>query len=293
MKKVKFFANYATSEELLIRFNKNYIIKDNSIEFTSKEDYDVAVVFNRTFEPIKVDCKIITIIQEPSFSPIHQNNDFLKKSDFLIIHDSQLFEKTLKIKLGKEVIESPSYMWFHDHVDYNFFNDLDKVKKRKKLSMIVSNIYMSVGNYVKRIGLVEKILKSDLDIDIFGRGLNIEDLRYKGELENKFSGLIPYDYSIAIENSCEKNYLTEKFIDPILCYTTPIYYGAPNVDEIYPEKSFIKINLDSVTIIDDIKSIIEKPRPTQNLMELKDAKSVYLHEYNLYTLIKKLCLQLE
>jgi len=252
-------------------------------------------VFNRTAEAVKVDAKLITIVQEPSWSPIHINNPFLTASDVLVIHDAETFEKQLGIKIlnpkpyrrptdKPQVIETPSYMWYHDHVDKSFFDGIETVKKKKKISMIVSNIYMSVGNYVKRIELVEKILKSDLDIDIYGRGLNIDDPRYKGEIENKFTGLIPYEYSIAIENSCEKNYVTEKFIDPILCSTIPIYYGAPNIGEIYNDWAFDKIDLDSPTIIDDIKVIIEIG--AHNISGLNDAKNSYFHEYNLYSLLK-------
>ncbi len=297
--KVKLFSNYASSEELLNRFNNNYGISDNDIEFTIDDDYDTAVVFNRTFEKIKEGTKIITIIQEPSWSPVHIGNDFLVKSDILVVHDFSLFEQTYNSRIKKpiefrkltdcKIVEAPSYMWYHDHVSRDFFDNTDKVKKKKKLSMIVSNLYLSVGNYRKRIELVEKILKSDLDCDIFGRGLNIDDPRYKGELEYKFSGLLPYEYSIAIENSCENNYVTEKFIDPILCHTVPIYCGAPNIADIYSEEVFRAINLDSETIIEDIKSIITKTPGTQSTVELNDAKKVYFFEHNLYKLIKSLC----
>ena len=285
MNKVRLFSNYASSSELLERFLDNYNVDDDSILFTVYDDYDWAVIFNKTHERIKDTAKILTFIQEPTFSPAHFGNNFLIDSDILVIHDQEIFEKTLKIKLRGEIIEHPSFMWFHDHVNKNFFDNSDKVKKKKKLSMVVSNIYMSVGNYVKRIELVKKIIQSDLEIDIFGRGLELEDPRYKGELEYKFAGLLPYEYSIAIENSCEPNYLTEKFIDPVLCNTTPIYYGAPNVNEIYPTGGFELIDLNSPTIIEDIKSIINKPR---DLVALKKSKEYYFDDYNLYLFLKKI-----
>lgn len=286
--KVKFFSNYSNSAALLKRFKDNYIITDDILQFTTDDDYDVAVVFNKTFDTISSSAKIVTFIQEPSWSPIHIGNQFLLKSDILVIHDKELFEKTLKIKLGGKVIESPSFMWFHDHIEKEFFENLHKVKKKKNISMIVSSIYMSVGNYVKRLELVDKILKSDLEIDIYGRGLNIDDIRYKGELENKFTGLIPYHYSIAIENSCEKNYVTEKFIDPILCNTIPIYYGAPNIDDIYPKDSYNQIDLNSNSIIEDIKNIIKTPKDIVIRGDLFFAKELYFDKYSLYTKLKEI-----
>ena len=288
--KIKFFSNYDTSENLLKRFKNNYPIEDNLLEFVLDDSYDVACIFNRTRDSIKDTAKIICIVQEPSWSPIHTQNNFLTDSDYLIIHDKDLFEKELKIKLQGEVIESPSFMWFHDHVNYKFFNGAEKIKKKKKLSMIVSSIYMSIGNYRKRIELLNTILASDLDIDIYGRGLQTEDKRYKGELVNKFTGLLPYQYSISIENSSENNYLTEKFIDPTICGTMPIYNGAPNAGEIYNPEGYKLIDLNSFTIVDDIKEIINQPIDSSNIEIIKENKDKYFSEYNLYNKLKSILL---
>ena len=283
--KVKFFANYDKSADLLKRFKANYHIYDDEIIFTTDDDYDFAVVFNRTNEQLRIQAKVITVIQEPSWSPVHWNNRFLTQSDYLIIHDAQLFENTYQIELGKKVFECPSYMFYHDHIDKSLFMDTKVVQKTKRLSMIVSALSMDVGNYGKRLRLLRKILASDLDIDIFGRGFNISDERYKGGIEFKYTGLLPYEYSIAIENSNEKNYITEKFVDCVLCDVIPIYCGAPNLSQVYNDKYFHTINLDSHTIIDDIREIIKIPAPKQNLDSNKDR---YFQQRNLYSLIKDL-----
>lgn len=257
--KVKFFSNYDYSTDLLKRFRANYIVYDDALIFTIADDYDYAIVFNRTDEKIRDTAKVITVIQEPSWSPVHKNNQFLTNSDYLIIHDHQLFEETYQIELGKKIFEAPSYMFYHDHVDKAFFTDTQVVQKSKKLSMIVSSINWNIGNYGKRLRLLKKILNSDLDIDIYGRGFDLSDERYKGALQYKYTGLLPYEYSIAIENSNEKNYITEKFVDCAICDTIPIYCGAPNIAQVYNEKYFRSLNLDSPTIIDDIKEMIKLP----------------------------------
>ncbi|MNQ99157.1 Glycosyltransferase family 10 (fucosyltransferase) [compost metagenome] len=104
-------------------------------------------------------------------------------------------------------------------------------------------------------------------------------------LEFKHTALIPYEYSIAIENSQEKNYITEKFVDCALCNTIPIYNGAPNISEVYNEKYFRTIDLDSPTIIEDIRNIIKIPAPKQDIDNNKDR---YFHQRNLYQLIKSI-----
>lgn len=285
MMKIKFFSDYEISENLLRRFRANYIVTDELLTFTTDEDYDFAVVFNRAKDPIRPGAKIITVIQEPSWSDAHQNKVFLTNSDYIIVHEPGLFEQTHQLKLGGQIIESPSYMFYHDHLDHSFYDGKEEVEKSRKLSMIVSGLYFSYGNYRKRIEVLIRILESNLNIDIYGRGLNIEDKRYKGELKNKYEGLLPYEYSIAIENSNEKNYITEKFIDCVLCNTTPIYNGAPNISEIYDQHYYRTIGLDSSNIIRDINEIIAKPAPGSG-----GNKAIYFNQYNLYTKLKEIIL---
>ncbi|MCX2477768.1 glycosyltransferase family 10 [Pedobacter sp. MC2016-15] len=280
---VRLFSNYASSEELTKRFLANYAVWDDQLCFKISENYDYAVVFNRTDELISSCAKIITIIQEPSWSDANVDNPFLRTSDFLLIHDAELFEHTYQIDLGGTVIETPSFMFFHDKVDKTFFHYAASTKKIRKLSIIVSYLNKPRGIYQKRTALLQKILASDLDIDIYGWRLNLDDPRYKGFIDYKFTGLLPYEYSIAIENSEEKNYVTEKFVDCVLCNTIPIYHGAPNINDIYDQRYYKTIDLDSPCIIDELKSIVAEPSPFSTIN-----KMIYMDRYNLYKKLKEI-----
>jgi hypothetical protein len=282
---VKFFSNYDSPAGLLKRFLANYSVWDDKLTFTIGEDYQFAVVFNGTDDLINPSAKIITVIQEPSWSPAHSNTAFLTGSDYLIIHDPELFERTWDIRLGGKVIQSPSYMFYDDEVDKTFFHYAASTKKIRKLSMIVSYLNKPAGIYYKRMDLLGKILDSDLDIDIYGRRLVIDDHRYKGAIDYKFTGLLPYEYSIAIENSEEKNYITEKFVDCVLCNTVPIYHGAPNINDVYDKRYFKTIDPESPSVLDDIKQIIREPAPFSTVN-----KTIYFNEFNLYKKLKKIIL---
>lgn len=284
--KVRFFSNYEQSENLLKRFKANYIVTDQELTFTLADDYDFAVVFNGSNEPVKTTAKIITIVQEPSWSGFHDYKNFLTHSDYLIVHDAELFEHNHHVKLGGQVIETASYMFYDDKVDRSFFDHTESIPKEKKLSIIVSSLSFDVGSYRKRLNLLSKILASDLDIDIYGRGFNIPDQRYKGTLDYKYKGLLPYEYSIAIENSNERNYITEKFVDCTLCNTIPIYNGAPNIAEIYDDRYFKWIDLDNENIIETLKSIILEPAPISSVN-----KDIYFQKHNLYTKLKEIIYQ--
>ncbi|MCX2451958.1 glycosyltransferase family 10 [Pedobacter sp. PLR] len=285
--RIKFFANYDRSENILERFKANYEIYDDELSFTTGENYDYAVVFNYTAESINSKAKIITVVQEPSWSPAHVNTYFLSNSDYLIVHDQQLFEETHHIKLGRKVIERPAYLFFHDHVDKSLFLGNKSIRKPKKLSMIMSSLSFHIGNYTKRMRLLREILSSDLDIDIYGKGFNITDERYKGFIAHKHTGLMPYEYSIAIENSNEKNYITEKFVDCAICDTIPIYCGAPNIAEVYNEKYFRTLDLDSLSIIEDLREIIKTPAAIPG-EDMDNNKNRYFQQRNLYRLLKEL-----
>jgi hypothetical protein len=61
--------------------------------------------------------------------------------------------------------------------------------------------------------------------------------------ETKRAVIAPYKFCIGFENSIAVDYVTEKFFDPILAGTVPVYLGAPNIDAFAPgEKSFINVS---------------------------------------------------
>ena len=50
---------------------------------------------------------------------------------------------------------------------------------------------------------------------------------------------LDYQYSIAIENSRQTHYFTEKLLDCLLTKTIPIYYGCPNIAEYFDTRGWI------------------------------------------------------
>jgi len=51
--------------------------------------------------------------------------------------------------------------------------------------------------------------------------------------DSKYELFRTYQYSIAIENSKQENYFTEKLIDCFVTKTIPIYWGCPNIAEFF------------------------------------------------------------
>jgi len=61
--------------------------------------------------------------------------------------------------------------------------------------------------------------------------------------EFKLETMARYKFSIAFENASETDYVTEKFYDPLIEGSVPVYLGAPNIEEFAPgEKCFIDVS---------------------------------------------------
>ena len=61
-------------------------------------------------------------------------------------------------------------------------------------------------------------------------------------LPTKHEMLVPFQFSIIMENTQENNNFTEKLNDALACKTIPIYWGCPNVKEFYNPDGILSWN---------------------------------------------------
>ena len=160
--------------------------------------------------------------------------------------------------------------WYGTH-DLKYFKQLSCPPKTKSISCIASNLKQLDGHRL-RLGFVEAIQQQIPGIDFFGKGINF--------LADKFDGLFPYRYSIAIENASLPFYFTEKINDCFLAWTVPIYYGCTNIGRFFPELSFIQINIhDRDSAITQIKKIMEEDDWESRLEAVREARELVLNKY--------------
>lgn len=173
-----------------------------------------------------------------------------------------------------ELIKSHYFTKWHinksyDELKASLSSNLDKTKA---LSAIISG-KVHYGQHKKRFSLINK-LKGHFkdDLDWFSKDEN--------PIEDKWSGLAQYKYSIAIENSSYPQYFTEKIVDVILCEAAPIYWGAPDICDFFPSELIVQIPLDDYKkSIDIIEDSISSDKYSDLLPLIKDAKSKILDEY--------------
>lgn len=149
--------------------------------------------------------------------------------------------------------------------------------KNRLCSMIVSAKSFTEG-HKKRLDFTKLLMDHFKNkIDFYGFGIK--------EIKNKKDAINPYLYSISIENSSFNNYFTEKISDVFLGFSMPIYYGCPNINEYFPEKSLIQINIeDKDDFITKIENCINQPELIKPKI-LFDARRRVLTEYNLFRII--------
>lgn len=284
--RVKFSCNWCNSSELGDRIFSNYVTQANydpNIEIVSDSNYDYLFVINSLlFTPNITKESIFTFIMEPSWSPNWDRNCF-EYSNQVFTHDRNLYGN------HNNIIECPSFMFYHMNYKKHKIIDLldnNNFDKKNKMSMVVSySPNYNYKNYKLRTDLALKLLEYNFNVDIYGKGWPNYHKNIKGAITDKYDALINYEYSIAVENSCENNYVTEKFFDISLCNSTPIYYGAPNISTIY--NNYETINLLNIEeCLDKIRDILNNS--IIDTEKIIDNKIRYFNEYNIYNKVKKI-----
>lgn len=181
---------------------------------------------------------------------------------------------------------------YHLQSSYDELTSLEYPIKKKTCSLISSSKWHDRNQMILSIANS----RSSNDIDFFGKSLDkiIGHELYKGQLDFpnsscKEKALIDYKYSIAIENSRQECYFSEKLIDCFLTWTVPIYWGCPNIFKYFPSESFITFSEEG---IDDIKEIISSPITKIQIEAISHSRQLVLNKYGLWPTIDRMISEL-
>lgn len=250
------------------RLMENYGSNKN-IFITNDDDYDHVIILNTAMPQIHP-----TIPKENVIGFAFEPPKFLNLTDQFIEYARKNIGKYYigdTTGLGKPFVERYSHMWYNP--------PLKREPEKTHIMSIMISEKMNEEGHSYRHELVNKILESNLPIDIYGRGCKfytfMEDDRVKGE----FKELEPYEkykFHICIENIRLNHYFSEKIMNPLLCNTTPIYMGCKNIEN-YFENNTIRL---SGNITDDMKrldTICRNPDNYRKPINIEDVKNrIYL-----------------
>lgn len=290
MHKIKFTCDWCDDLSLSLRFKKCYISKlyTQNFEITTGEDYTILVSINKPiYHNKRKECKYIGVLMEPSwYLGEHKKSEIYRTCDYVISYtQNSIFTNN---------IYYPGILPFHvtyEHgpgLDYYIDNTFTK---KNLCSIIVSRDKTSHSDdilYNARIKLAEEILKTNLPINIYGKGWNAlkdRDSRIKGslEIEEKYKGLEDYKFSICIENCSEDGYFTEKITDSILTNTIPVYYGCKYIKDFFKSPITLK-TLEPTKAIDQISKLLEDENNNQFYV---DDKILIATKFNLFVALTK------
>jgi len=250
--------------------------KDLKFVTSDVEECDYIVVLNQPTKDLKIKVRAggrILIIQEPPY----QRNNYL-------ISYFKFFDKIIAgfdPKDAPGVINLPAALpWLIDR-DYQQLISLEPGQDKKDaVSWVTSNSNVNPG-HAPRLVLLEMIRQRNMPVDIFGRGIKA--------ITDKFDGLYPYKYTLAVENYSSENYWTEKISDAYLSWTMPIYYGCLNIEKYFPANSFVKIDINAPEeAIEIINQTVADKLWDKNRDSIREARDLVLNKYQLFPFIHEL-----
>lgn len=248
MKRIRIFSPYGC---LCDEFTKRYGNSDEHI-FVNDDSYTHAIIVDCIFpENLLTDRDhTIGIATEP-LEFLGLTHEFIRYAQKYI---GKYFIGEYAEKLGAPFVNKRFFC-----VYYMPFPQIIAPKKNI-MSMALSRKQLAPGHKYRHV-LLKEILKTDLPIDIYGRGCALypPDPRLKGEFKSHLKVHETYRYHIAIENFQRKWLYTEKIINPLQAGTVPLYWGCSNIDEIFPNTPIIYLSGNVKEDMETIRSICENP----------------------------------
>ena len=270
--------------------------KWGDIQFTEEpvDTCDYLVILNNLEEDMEsLPCpreNIWRIVQEPPteiFKPWHLNPSYATRT----------FTCDPELSQPQYIRSHPMVPW-HVNRDYDFLTNVSIPEKTKSLSWITTTKTVIEGHR-KRMEFLHRISGKIPGLDILGtRVIHITQQGQRNKIaneqkalgfkfvEDKWAGLAPYAYSLAIENFSGPDYWTEKIADCFLAWTVPIYYGCTNLEKYFPEESFIRIDIDKPEeSIRTIKQTLREDSWGKRVKALTEARDLVLKKYQFFPCI--------
>lgn len=178
---------------------------------------------------------------------------------------------------------TPAYMPAIWYVNLSF-QDLANGPVPEKLrpcSWITSGINRT-ESHRQRLAFLKALQESGTKVDLYGRDLPTW-ANGGGELSNKWFGMAPYHYNLAIENYADNDwYVSEKLWDALLSWCLPIYYGGPAADRLLPPGSFLRLPSLDAKGIQYIQEVTASPDAWYEAKDaIAEARQIILHKLNL------------
>jgi Glycosyltransferase family 10 (fucosyltransferase) C-term len=235
------------------------------------ESSDYVLVLNKPGGDVTVRCPpehIWAVMQEPPnevFGWMHQGDQSYTR---VYTTDERLPEN------ARYIHSQPALAW-HVEKDYDFLIRTGIPEKSRPLSWVTSNKSIFRGHRTRMRFL--QGLQNRVEFDLFGTGFR--------HIKDKWEGLAPYRYSLAIENFSNAFYWSEKIADCFLAWSMPIYYGCTRIIEYFPAEAMLIIDIHDPRCVDRVREAIQDKTWERNLEAIAYARQLVLDKYQLFPFI--------
>lgn len=149
------------------------------------------------------------------------------------------FRNNFDLWMGYHQDDDIVFPYYKAEYEKNLLNPISIAKRRNKACMFIS----STVNQSHRQEYLAELMKYT-EIDSYGKLFkNMPLIEDKGE-SSLLEIISEYKFVIGFENAIAKDYVTEKFYNPLLAGTVPVYKGAQNIHDFAPGKnSFLDVNV--------------------------------------------------
>ena len=238
---------------------------------------DIPVIVHNRIEQLKCPKEnTILVTTEPS-SISRYGRGFAGQFNYLITNQEK------EILPHKETPRTQTGIYWLYGKDYDdIIKDNDGINKTKLISTICSDKKEGHTLHRKRFDFTALLEKSIPKLERFGRGFNF--------IEKKYEAIDDYKFHVVIENQIGEHLWSEKLADAFLGFTVPIYCGAPNIYDYFPEDSIIVIDInDFENSLAKIKEIISRPGEYERrLPAVREARKLVIEKYNLLAMINEI-----
>ncbi len=240
------------------------------ITFTEEpvEVCDHVLVLNHAAEPVRVRCspdRVWAIIGEPPVAHRLGLHAGLPAYSRIYMQDPT--------RLGPRYVASHGALPWRVTRTYDDLIAMPCPDKPRGLSWITSTAALVPGHDDRRRFLT-RLQAARVELDLYGRGIR--------EIPDKWDGLAPYRYTLAIENHVNPYYWTEKVVDALLAWTLPLYYGCTALERWIPAEAFIRIDIRDPEAPEQVRAIAMSDTWSTRLEAIADARRRILTEHQLF-----------
>ena len=147
----------------------------------------------------------------------------------------------------------PSFMKFFDlqmnyhlnadvvvpYIRYNFRELLREKTQEKEREKIINSFISSSFNQSGRAEYLRELM-NHLDVHSYGKLFQNRVIQHDKGYQSKMELIAKYQLTLSCENAIVQDYVTEKFYDPLIAGSVPVYLGAPNINDFAPgDRCFI------------------------------------------------------